>query len=395
MNQKLALKSFGLILLLTGILISPAYGDNSIIRPNETNAHESTHAHAPLVFDIPKDLEPAKPLSESEIITIVFSERWLNANVQKGDPDIINITINKSAFDSQFSTDQMGRFIETKLNSDERIVVFRMPKEMFSSFNVNPELMRLVFPKDQFKFYDNINSINNERIAFSSLSPTQMNSELGIDLHSPVTTTRDVIYPQNCSWRAEFHPFEGNSTHITYTTGKISPEIYSFDGDRFIAYQEVENYYNNDVIIEIVASYSSDFYEGAPIKIFPVLYNENRNKAIFPWPTIQNPEHLEGAEYYLEAPYTLIPRSYEWYIKINLGQDLGLYQMWLHDPYNDQWLYYYYQDNNNPCTALLTSECSSELGLDDEGDAYMDARTTTVREEWCVQNNDGVFLHPG
>ncbi len=391
MKQNSTLKSIGLILILLGVFIFPAYGDDAIIRPNETNTRESTHAHSSLIFEIPKDLEPAEPLPESEIITIIFSERWLNENNRESDPDIINITILKIAFDSQFSVDQMGRFIEIRLRDDEPVVVFRMPKEMFFSFNPNPDVIRLMFPKDQFKYYKNFNSINGKDV-FGFISPRE-NSYLNTESFSNEMVYNDVIYPQNCSWRAQFHPFD-NRTNITYTTGKIRPEVYSFDGDRFIAYQEVENYYNNDVVIEIVASYSSDSYDGAPIKIFPVIYNEDGDKAIFPWPTPSNPEHLEGAGCYLEAPYVLLPRNYEWYIKINLGQSLGLYQMWLHDPYNDQWFYYYYQDNHNPCTALLTSECSSELGLDDDGTAYMDARTSPVREEWCVQNNDGYFLHP-
>lgn len=62
------------------------------------------------------------------------------------------------------------------------------------------------------------------------------------------------------------------SPTLPYMTGSITPLTYTYSGQRYQAFQELENYYNDGVTIEIIAEYDSSDFAGSPIKIFPVVY---------------------------------------------------------------------------------------------------------------------------
>ena len=86
------------------------------------------------------------------------------------------------------------------------------------------------------------------------------------------------------------------------------------------AYQELENYYNNGVTIEVIADYASDYSGG--IRIYPVVYNgENRNP-VYPWVSSGNSEQLGGAGTYIPATTGVLSQGYEWYVRVNPGAQI-------------------------------------------------------------------------
>jgi hypothetical protein len=192
--------------------------------------------------------------------------------------------------------------------------------------------------------------------------------------------------PETCAWRVSF---AANQSGITYSTGSTTPLTYTYSGQLYQAYQELENYYNNDVTIEIIADYASDYSGG--IRIYPAVYNGENSNPVYPWVSSGNSDHLGGAGTYIPATIGVLSQSYEWYVLVNTGQNLGLYQIWLKDIRNNQWYYYDYTDSVNPATQLVTSESSSELGTIPSGAMTLYARTQ-VRNDWVMIGS--VWKHP-
>jgi len=373
-------------LLLVSIMFVPVSAGTRIITPNQTNIVKAAHIqHIDFPVDIPKDLPPAKPLPESEMYVIDIPESWLKEKNSGKDLGLIDIAVSKKEFNSAFVQDTNGRFVSKQLKDSEKIVTLRIPKSMYLALNTDPRKVKLSFPVRQFTF-----SATDQETAAGLTG--QLSDEYIHDsaFLSDYMRANPVIHctPETCAWRVSF---TATQPDITYTTGSITPLTYTNYGQRYQAFQELENYYNNGVTIEVISEYDSSDISGSPIKVFPVVYNGERENPIYPWVLPGGTEKLGGTGTYIPATVAVLPQSYEWYVLLNNGQNLGYYQIWIKDVRTNRWYYYDYHDRVNPATQLITSESSSELGTIPLGAIMLYARTQ-VRNDWCMIN--GNWKHP-
>ncbi|WP_292730033.1 hypothetical protein [Methanoculleus sp.] len=388
MKQKFRIWGFSLlmVLLFVSVVFVPVSAGTQTITPDESNIVKNSHArHADFPLEIPEDLPPAKPLPESEMYIIDIPESWLNEKNSSTDPELIDISISKEEFNSEFVMDGDGHYKGRQQKADEKTVTLRIPKSMYAALNPDPDVVKLSFPTRQFEFPSaDIKSGAGTQVQLP-LDDVEDNIPLYLQLLAdPVIRCT----PQTCAWRVSFAATEPD---ITYMTGSITPLTYTYSGQRYQAFQELENYYNDGVTIEIIAEYDSSDFAGSPIKIFPVVYNGEDANPVYPWESIGSDEHLGGNGAYIPATVAVLPESYEWYVLVNTGQNLGLYQIWLKDVRDDLWYYYDYNDAVNPATELITSEGSSELGTIPLGAITLYAHTQ-VRNDWCRINED--WKHP-
>ena len=323
------------------------------------------------IVDMSK-FKPSNPLPDSELISIYFPAKWIIENSVSKDERVVYIEISKEEFDKLF-TKEKGTFYYyfNDLNPDEQVALLKVPITMFNYFNSDSENVIINFPIESFKFYSDMDEcVSSEKVEstignveysmFEDLTEKNTLKELNRGTSLNVTYLR--IYP------------DAAHEDITYITGKIKPYSYSYDGEDYTAYHECELQFNNKVTIEIIAAYQ-DENGGSPVTIFPVVYDDD----ILYWPW-----DMEGAGCALQAPLYLLPREYEWYSSIGIGDDTGLYQIWTHDPYNSQWFYYYYQNQTTTdATKLDSAVGTSELNLDEsQGNYHISAYTWPVTMEW-------------
>jgi hypothetical protein len=341
-REKMQLRKLGVLLLslmMVSIMFVPVSAATPLITPDKSNSVKSTHSqHVHFPMEMPKDLQPAEPLAESEMFVMEIPGSWITEKSISNDPELIDISLPKAEFDAEFALDKNGHYISKQLKSGDEPITLRIPKTMFEALNTDPKNVRLSFPRKQFTFPSDQTTDNGLIRGQSSETGPAVPSLLA-PLANPVTR----CWPQTCAWRVSF---AANQSGITYSTGSSTPQTYTYSGQIYQAYQELENYYNNGVTIEVITDYNSSNSGG--IWIYPVVYNGEDSDPVYPWVTTGNSEHLGGAGSYIPATTGVLSQSYEWYVLVNTGSNLGLYQIWLKDIRNNQWYYYDYHDTVNP-----------------------------------------------
>ncbi len=111
-----------------------------------------------------KELQPATPLPQSEILNLVFSREWLSIHDTNPDPQIFNVTMTTEEFNSSFAPDPVDPtlFRQTEVEDDKPVALLNMPKNMFARFNDDPEKVTINFPDSFFRFYDSINALHED-----------------------------------------------------------------------------------------------------------------------------------------------------------------------------------------------------------------------------------------
>jgi hypothetical protein len=368
---------------MVSIVFLPVSAATPLITPDKSNIVKSTHSqHVPFPVELPKDLQPARPLAESEMMVIEIPGSWLTEKSISKDPDLVDISLPKTEFDAGFIRDTQGRYLSKQLKTGENPVILRIPRTMFDSLNTDPKTIRLSFPREEFTIPSDLA----KEAGVSTLEAAGMGTAIPA-LVSPLANPVTHCTPETCAWRVSF---AANQSGITYSTGSTTPLTYTHSGQIYQAYQELENYYDNGVTIEVIADYNSSNSGG--IWIYPVVYNGENNNPVYPWVSPGNSEHLGGTGSYIPATTGVLSRSYEWYVLVNTGPDAGLYQIWLKDIRNNTWYYYDYTDTVNPATRLETSESSSELGSIYVGSPMTLYARTQVRNDWVMIGS--VWKHP-
>ncbi len=83
-------------LMLMGAVFVPVSADTRIITPDNSNIVKTTHnQHIDFPVEKPKDLQPAKPLPESEMYIVSIPESWLKEKNNSKDPELIDISVSK------------------------------------------------------------------------------------------------------------------------------------------------------------------------------------------------------------------------------------------------------------------------------------------------------------
>lgn len=108
-----------------------------------------------------KDLEPATPLPQSEVLNLVFSRDWLDTHDTNPDPQIFEITMTVEDYNASFVPDLNDPDLlrHAAVRDEKPVALLNMPKDMFERFNDDPSLVKIHFPDSFFRFYDSMDAL--------------------------------------------------------------------------------------------------------------------------------------------------------------------------------------------------------------------------------------------
>jgi len=108
-----------------------------------------------------KDLEPATPLPQSEVLNLVFSRDWLDTHDTNPDPQIFEITMTVEDYNASFVPDSNDPDLlrHAAVRDEKPVALLNMPKDMFERFNDDPSLVKIHFPDSFFRFYDSMDAL--------------------------------------------------------------------------------------------------------------------------------------------------------------------------------------------------------------------------------------------
>lgn len=371
-----------LALLLAGMVVVPIVGaeEQSL---NEQNAlGKSEHIVSPEHHIPPeyfKDSQPATPLSESEMINIVLSEKTLDKFNQDDQTGIIEIPISYLDLNTKFtlSENNQNRFVENDIRDGDTIVLVRMPKVMYDRFVATSKNGIITLPASYFsRYYKNLADLESNirqdgdaiAIGFSddpvlaerskvSASANMTQEIQGAERSGLKSLLKNAQAPD--TWHSEWIFFNRiyEADSYDYLIGQITPESWSISGnnDDFWAPQEREYYLNSgrQDAIEIVVNYDKHTDVNNPkVTFFPAVY-DNNSSAPIPLETWEN----SGEEIMLLTPGTF-PDSYGYHVQISNGKYYITFENMSSFEWYDQ---YVYNDQDNPSTTFTEIAGSSEF----------------------------------
>ncbi|WP_214084275.1 hypothetical protein [Methanoculleus sp.] len=313
MNGNIGMRALSALfaVLLVSVGVVPAVSATTgpqVVSHNET-LRLADNVQPPL-FDW-SGVEPASPMTGSELTTIILSEAYVAKQVGLQSPGIVKLSLPFSAFgEAGCSVEKSPDYlIQVGIAEDEPVVVLTIPDTMFRSLNEDPNRIDLSLPHEYFTHYPNLSSYyrpHPENIADSSRSKLSDN-DLAVINSLEADMERGG---QQYLSRVRFMADSGNE--VTYLTGKIKPYYYSNSGERYTIFQEREINLNRfDAsgepldTIEIVIEYE-DALHGGDIKLYPVVYDEG--SLIYP-----------GPDPYIDVSGSSLPHEYNYYVLIGSG----------------------------------------------------------------------------
>ncbi|MCT8337702.1 hypothetical protein FKB36_09460 [Methanoculleus sp. Afa-1] len=384
MNGNIGMRALSVLLAMllvsAGVVSVVSATNNPQAEPHNTTFRLVDNVQPPL-FDW-SGVEPASPMTGSDLTTIILSEAYVAKQVGLQSPGIVELSLPFAAFgESDCSVEKSPDYlIQVGIAEDDPVAVLTIPDTMLRALNGDPGCIDLSFPLEYFSHYTDISTYyqqhpeNTADRSRSKLSDSDLEAINSLE----VNMERDV---QPYLSRVRFMADSGNE--VTYLTGKIRPYYYSNSGARYTIFQEREINLNRfDVsgepldTIEIVVEYEDALPGVGNIKLYPVVYDDNSN-AIYP-----------GPDPYIDVSRSSLPHEYNYYVSIGSGSTLGKYEIWIQDTTTEEWLgYYYYDDDSDPSQFIKRSVGSSELFLWDDSTFSFDARTSPIMDEWCRQGS--------
>jgi len=402
-----------LTLLLVSVVMVPA------VATAEQGLNQKNPADVGKALNVPDhyippeyfmDAKPATPLPESEMITIILSEKTLKKLGQDKKTGILELPASPQDLNAQFmkSEEYQDMFIEKNINPGDSVVLVRMPKTMYERFLAGSQNNTLILPTSHFcRFYDNFTDLNShidlkdgvltvtpgkydaklleEIIAVPAVMETPDISGKNADVNSIIqaTTLDDGI------WFNEWIHFNRANLRVTYDycIGQITPNYWYCSGqnNQYYAPQEREYYLNNGQdAIEVVVNYDHFTADGA-VYLFPAIYDDHSSTPI---PLEQWESSGAGI---IELDPSSFPHAYGYHVQISNGN----YYINYEDMNTLGWFAgYVYNDQDNPSTTFTRASGSSEhYQANQPVTDHFIATTNPVIDEWARETG-GTWRKP-
>ena len=404
------LRKLSVVLLAAVAMVPMVSADNSAALsgdPSNLNIAGNSPPHQ-IPDDYLKDSKPAEWLPESEMTNIILSQRILEQYGQSSKSELIEIPLTYLESKSNFIESETfpGYTIEDGISPDERIILIRMPTQLYNTFikeNVNG---KLTLPSAYFcRFYTNFEDLkthiteengsvqitpssqypvpglsdeNSTPINAHKISSNKASTSLTISGIENVEST--LIVPQKYthwarSWRT-------STTNYKYCIGRIKPYSWSLSGsgvDLFKLFQEREYKFNNGEALEIVVQYF-DRNDGAGIELYPVFYRNGATISIGTgdWSHWGGPVVIDPND---------IPHTYGYHVQTtNSGSG---YQVNFEDMDTSQWISYYTVTAASTVSSFTELDGSSEYNqINVPSTDTFSATTNPVIDEWVIDVND-------
>jgi hypothetical protein len=391
-----------LALLLAAMAMVPMVSaEEQTVNSSTQRDLSATTEHHTITDDYLKDSKPAEWLPESEMITIVISQKEVGRLDQSKEEDIINIPIeflnSKSAFSS---TNEAPSFsVEKDLARDEKIVLIRMPRKMYEQFIKNSHDGILSLPANYFfRYYENLDDLyshierdgNSIRILPSDKYPIEDDPVIS---NSVKTTLASRLQPSSAAERPVSRDYSlldeplphlyaawetadraHSDKNYDYCIGQITPVSWTLLGtgnDLFDLFQEREYIFNSNEAIEIVIKHRDTSGSGS-MQIFPATWRSGAEEQL------NSSEYTEWAGY-LPIDKNDLPHSYGYHV----GFASGYYTINFEDMDTLQWIGQYRVTSAAGTTSFTNLAGSSEYRRRSPPTTNTFESTTIERDEWA------------
>lgn len=345
----------------------------------------------------------AKPMTESELVTVIIPAYMVPDTKAADDTTLVNLTAFSPESDNQFSSqaDIPNSRIFKEIRENEPVAVLRVPAFIYRA--LVPDASNVSIPKQYFRTYPSLQEFQILRTEENRQILNEIEKITAEEKKSAVLK----IVPENSPvipmasgdsgwWISRKNYSAPSGWQIDYEIGKMTLQSYTRTGFGHIIYEEREiglNRIGSDGYsidgMEVVASYEPLSSGGANrIRVFPVFYNYDSS----PDPII--PVIREVAQ-------STLPHDFGMHFIVGKGSDAGWYWVSIED-FNppsgmSRWYGGSYYDST-PSQYIKRMAVSSELGLQPQTTTF-NARTTPIMEEWIRNNNNwykpfGIYSGP-
>ena len=394
-----------LALLLAAMAMVPyvSAGEQSLSEQNTINGREFTpppeHHIPPEYF---KDVKPATPLPESEMINIIFSEKTIDSVSQVKQAGIINIPASHMNLNSGFteSKNWQNRFMEKSITPNDVVVLVRMPRSMYDRFLATSKDGMISLPASYFsRYYKNLADLDanvhpdgDAMIISPSADPVLAEkTNISVSMQKQQIATNPfksriitpLMTPQGSdTWHNERIWFDRTyADTLDYCIGQITPDSWSVSGnnDKYYAPQEREYYLNDRKdAIEVVVNY--DHYTqwpGTKISLFPTVYDEDFSAPV----DLMSDNRWENkGDGIIELDPATFPLALGYHVQILNGKYYIAFEYMNTLTFTST---YVFNDQDNPSTTFTEFTGSSEFWqLSSPITDTFSATTTPVIDEW-------------
>jgi hypothetical protein len=397
------------VLILLGIPTVCAVekvSDNVIRGP----APFTDYQHHNLPYNYSENSLHAEFLPESKMTNIIISQKTLENLGFDQKSALIKIPVSSLNHDSGFTkiSGSISYSIEKGINSNDGIVLIRMPTQIYDKFIEDAHGQDLTLASTHFaRFYSNFNDLDSHvmkdnesvKITPSSLYPVPGILESGNNL---VAAQKPSSNPVNAISQITSRLYEGStvtssaygsylrwatttrktSTNYKYCIGQIRPYSWSLGGstsDYFTLYAEREYLFNNNEAIEIIAHFK-DRSHGGGIELYPAYYRSN---APDPIPINQ--------WYYWHESIAIdpngIPHAFGYHVQLAYS---GQYvQLNFVDMVTLQWYDAYLVQAATPISSFTQLAGSSEYTqINAPSTGRFSEATNPIIDEWAIDSNN-------
>jgi hypothetical protein len=314
-------------------------------------------------------------MDESEIISFIFTEKWLIENDKSQNSDFIKITIPKTEiYNKQYDSNGVSNLIAIgKIEDNEKVVLLQVPKNIPELDNlISSKTITLDYPTYCYSYFSDISKLFNEINKRKSTRDQGQKEQI-----KNVKNQKQIFQSKSSNLYAEWACYNTNwFQYPKALRGDMNPENLLNDGQTLSLYHEREIYLNrNGDTIELVLWYSDNgnIYLSAP------LYDENQLK----WGNGGVPSGI-----WIDAS-SMSRYYYEIYIRSN-----GQYNVNFLNTGTGIWYDYTYNDADNPSGHISGITGSSELTLYGSVTDSFSITTNNMRDYGIKDSLNGNWIAP-
>ena len=328
------------------------------------------------IFD-DQEIRIKAPLDESEIVSFIFSEKWLMTNNDNKDSEFIKVTVPISSVKSQkYTSNGVSdlRSIGTVENND-RVVLLQIPKSILEyGCQKSDQTITLDYPDYCFSYFSGIEELVHEVDKRKYERDIGQNEQIKINSEAkPISQSKSsVLYAEWACYNTNWFQYP------KALRGDMDPQTFSYQGmpPLSVLYHEREIYLDrNGDTIELLLWYrpSGDIYLSAP------LYDEHELN----WGSGGVP-----SEYWIDAS-----SKNRFYYEFYVG-DNGQYNVNFLNTGTGIWYDYTYNDADNPSSYIKGLTGSSELTVDGSVTDSFLITTENMRDYGVKDSVDGSWIKP-
>ncbi len=314
-----------------------------------------------------QEIVVSPPLSEKDLITIIFTDEWLAEKDTSEYPDRIEFSKSENVLKNAYFDDKSGLSFYSPVAIDEMqtVVSLRIPKSMYE-LKIAMSKGNISFPT---KYFDNYPDLNSMLSTVNISTP----SEPEVYVPTKARATEYVEPPLHGMW--VHYPVKPEyADSIVHLEGLIKPSSFTNNGHDHAIYQEREIYLNNDDAVEYVFFYDEDYY-GDKIWLGAVIYDNS--------PTFQGCPTIKWFD----------ATSCHWY-DYEFTIDDDSYYIYFKDRTTGSWNEHIYSDTDDASDAIDKICGSAEVYADVPVQHSFEAITYRMIDEYA-KTSGGVTKLPG